>query len=386
MLDFQALRQQMNDFSAYQLQFQLESESGLKEAVAIFKALIEQATPWHAVEDESGHGKLMAIPIDDKPARFYSASDRPPEVTVVATDGSQIYPDRHREPLWYLINISKIVFHYGTMDSPLLATEPTLFFRGQALDGLDEERIEITGRDVISAVRDELELAALAKASCLARHADRPLVALADGTLIRWMLSRIKDDALEKKLLKRYVDVLLTFRNERIPICSYISMPGNKEFVRLLMHQVYPEHEQREKQIKEINDRLFFEQVLPPGSRSAIFKAQSKILNAYAPDVKVCFFYIHIRSEASSNEIARVEIPTWMTRDNAWIDLIHATVVSEAQKGRGYPMILSEAHEHAVIRGQERTLFYEMIEQLSVDQGRPVALSMKQQSKDRPIL
>ena len=386
MLDFQALRKQMKDFGAYQLQFQLESASGLKEALRIFEVLKEAGTPWTTVEDESGHAKLMAVPLSKQPTQHELPIERPEEITVVATDGSQIYPDRHREPLWYLINISEIAFHYGTTEPPRMETAPTLFFRGQALDGIDEEQIEVSGRDVISAVRDELELAALARASKAAQRKGRPLVALADGTLIRWMLRGIKNPDVEARLLARYVNVLREFRDAAIPMGSYISMPGNKDVVRLLLHQVYSDKDEREKRIKEINDRIVFEQVLPPGARSSVFKSQSKIMSDYDEDVEVCFFYVHIRSGASSGEIARVEIPAWMTGDTAWIDLVHATVVNEAQKGRGYPMILSEAHEHAVIRGQDRALFYEMIEQLSVEQGRPVALSMKQRSKDRAIL
>ena len=352
----------------------------------LFNTLKEHETPWDVVEGESGHAKLMANPIDDQPARFYPPMARPDALTVVATDGSQIYPDRHREPLWYLINISKIVFHYGTVEAPLMEAEPTLFFRGQALDGVDEEHIEVTGRDVISAVRDELELSALVDTAQAARSGSRPLIALADGTLIRWMLRGIKNPELEAKLLNNYVQVLMRFRDATIPLGSYISMPGNKEVVRLLMHQVYPNAEEREARIKEINDRLFFEQILPVGSRSAIFKSQSKILSGYDTDVQVCFFYVRVPAGEVSSEIARVECPVWMTGEGGWIDLLHTTVVSEARKGRGYPMILSEAHEHAVVRGQERALFYEMIEQLSIEQGRPVALSMKQRSKDRAIL
>ena len=386
MLDFQALRKQMKDFGAYQLQFQLESESGLKEALNTFAVLSERSESWEVADSEAGHGKLMALPVDNQPHKQYSVSSRPAEMTVVATDGSQIYPDRHREPLWYLVNISQIAFHYGTMEKPQMDSVPTLFFRGQALDGVDEELIEVTGREVISAVRDELELSALIEAAVTNRYPGRPLLAMADGTLIRWMLRGIKDPELEAKLLSRYVQVLRSFRDEQVPLCSYISMPGNKEFVRLLMHQVYPESDDRERCIKDINDRLFFEQILPLGARSAIFQSRSKILSGYDEDVQVCFFYVHINAGGATSEIARVEIPKWMTKDMAIIDVVHSAVVSEAEKGRGYPMILSEAHEHAVVRGQERTLFYEMIEQVSIEQGRPVALSMKQRAKDQAIL
>ena len=386
MLDFQALRKQLNEFTSHQLQFQEEAEASLRWVIDHFQQLAEDGVAWKSGATEEKQSKLMAIPLDESPVSQVAAPTRPTPMTVVATDGSQIYPDRHREPLWYLINVSKIAFHYGTVDRPCLESVPSLFFRGQALEGLDAEQLDITGRDLVSAFRDELELSTLLDLAHSHHSHDRPLLAIADGTLIRWMLKGIKNPELEAILLSRYIDVLKGFQTAQIPLCSYISMPANKEFVRLLVHQVVDHAEERENKIRQINDRQLFERILPRGARSALFKSQSKILSEYNDDLQVCYFYVHVEASASIHEIARVEFPMWMARDDAWINLVHGTVLSEAQKGRGYPMILSEAHEHAVVRGSERTLFYDMIEQLSVEQGKPLSNSMKHRSKERTIL
>ena len=386
LLDFQALRQQLNEFTSHQLQFQEDAEAGLRWVVERFKELSAAHHTWRTGTDDEKHAKLMAIPLEESPSVFVDGSTRPTPMTVVASDGSQIYPDRHREPLWYLINVSKIAFQYGTTEKPCLESVPSLFFRGQALDGLDAEQLDVTGRDVISAFRDELELRTLLELAQDHQKKDRPLLAIADGTLIRWMLRGIKNPELEAILLSRYVDVLDGFRKVQIPLCSYISMPGNKEFVRLLVHQVVENPSEREDKIERINDRLFFDRVLPKGARSALFKSQSKILSEYNSELQVCYFYVHVVAGESTREIARVELPIWMAKNDSWINLVHATVLSEAQKGRGYPMILSEAHEHAVVRGSERSLFYEMIEQLSVEHGKPLLSSMKQRAKEHNIL
>ena len=386
MLDFQALRQQLTEFTSYQLQFQEEAEVHVRWAVEHYRRLADTGEPWHPAPVEEKLARLMAVPLSETPAAFEEAPARPTPLTVVATDGSQIYPDRHREPLWYLVNVSKIAFHYGTLKPPVLQSVPRLFFRGQALDGLEAEQIEVTGRDIISAYRDEIELKALLEIAGEAREEDVPMLAMADGTLIRWMLRGIKNPDLEAQLLSRYVGVLDGFYRELIPLCSYISMPGNKEVVRLLAHQVTDQPEERESRIRDLNDRLLLERVLPRGARSAVFKSQSKILSDYNEDLHVCFFYVHVEAGELTHEIARIEVPHWMAKEPSWINLVHATVLDEAQKGRGYPMILSEAHEHAVVRGADRTLFYEMIEQLSVEQGRPASLSMKQRAKEQAFI
>lgn len=386
LLDFQALRQQLKEFTSYQLQFQEDTAFSLRWAEALYHELEGSSDSWKVTSNEDTRDKLMAIPLDEQPTAYYEGPSRPTPMTVVATDGSQIYPDRHKEPLWYLINVSRIAFHYGTLEPPCLESLPTLFFRGQGLEGLDAEQYKITGRDVVSALRDEKELSTLLDLAVEYRQDNTPLLAMADGTLIRWMLRGIKNPELEAVLLSRYVDVLDGFCKEQIAVCSYISMPGNKEFVRLLAQQAIDDPKERENRIKDINDRLLFERILPRGARSSLFQSQSKILSGYSADLQVCYFYIHVESSETAHEIARVEVPMWMAKDAERINMVHAAVLSEAQKGRGYPMILSEAHEHAVVRGSERSLFYEMIENLSVEQGRPLLNSMKQRAKERTIL
>jgi NurA-like 5'-3' nuclease len=63
---------------------------------------------------------------------------------------------------------------------------------------------------------------------------------------------------------------------------------------------------------------------------------------------------------------------------------VHGTILSECDKGDGYPMILSEAHERAVIRGPERELFYRLLERSLQDAGQPVNTSSKHASKQVP--
>ena len=68
------------------------------------------------------------------------------------------------------------------------------------------------------------------------------------------------------------------------------------------------------------------------------------------------------------------------------LDLVHSVVLDECAKGRGYPMILSEAHEQAVVKSQERFMFYEMIERELMKVGASMEYSSKKASKDSPVL
>jgi NurA-like 5'-3' nuclease len=85
-------------------------------------------------------------------------------------------------------------------------------------------------------------------------------------------------------------------------------------------------------------------------------------------------------------EIARVEIPQWVAENDEWLNLVHAVIYDQAQKGRGYPVALAEAHEQAVVRGAERELFYEMLETALVRQGMKVSMTFKLMAKRTPTI
>ncbi|MCJ8279131.1 MAG: DNA double-strand break repair nuclease NurA, partial [Rivularia sp. ALOHA_DT_140] len=58
----------------------------------------------------------------------------PPKThTVIATDGSQIAPNHHEIAYCYLINIGRVVIHYGQNKHPLLDSLPEIFYRPEDL-------------------------------------------------------------------------------------------------------------------------------------------------------------------------------------------------------------------------------------------------------------
>src|SRR5690606_20606097 len=49
-----------------------------------------------------------------------------------------------------------------------------------------------------------------------------------------------------------------------------------------------------------------------------------------------------------------VEIPRWVAEDAGLLEFTQAVIYDQCQRGRGYPSALQEAHEQAVIGGDER--------------------------------
>src|SRR5205085_2837121 len=107
----------------------------------------------------------------------YPPPDAPARHTVIAADGSQIYPDRHGVALYYLINIGSIVFRTGVERAPSIASTPEVFYK-------DADMYEEDGgqkpAELIDAERDRRELAELARLAA-AEAADAPTVTVLDN-------------------------------------------------------------------------------------------------------------------------------------------------------------------------------------------------------------
>ena len=80
-------------------------------------------------------------------------------------------------------------------------------------------------------------------------------------------------------------------------------------------------------------------------------------------------------------EIARIEVPEWVVEGPELLDLVHATVCDQAEKGNGYPVALSEARERAVVRGTDREIFYKFLRDAFVERDLKAEISVKSLKK-----
>ena len=390
-------------------------------------------------EVESAQPRRLVAALRSDPTTQRTAPDRPAEITVVATDGSQIYPDRHVEPAYFLLNVGRVAFHYGTTETPVLDAVPNLRFPDDLEAHFDEVLATMT-TEVVSALRDEQELAELLHLAQEQQRDGRDLVALADGTLIRWMLRGMQNREVEQELIARYTQMLSGFMESALPVASYVSMPGNTEVVNLLRFHLDELDEDVDRwrserraerpssqsnadpapdrsaagehaggdgmQVREdaaaynadasggdevdepplsgLLDRHLFSGMLAPGERSAVFGSTSHIQREYPEGNEICYFYVQVPVTDAVQEIARVEIPAWVADDRRHVDLIHSVLLAECEKGSGYPLVLSEAHERAVIRAHERDAFQRLLDQTLRRAGVPTSGSRKRQSKRRP--
>lgn len=391
MLDLSRLRDQLAAFEDYEADVRDRRAEQRRRAQAVLQACAEG---WTDVQQtvESAQPRRLVAALRESPAVTVSAPRRPTPITVVATDGSQVYPDRHVDPVFFLLNVSQVGFQYGTREDPLLDTTPRLRFQDDLSVHVDAALGTMT-TEVVSALRDEMELELLLDAARTAQVDDRPLVALADGTLIRWMIRGMNNEAAEDELIARYTECLQAFQQDELPPASYVSMPATTEVVNLLRFvvgeldapaptdvAVTPESPP----LDGLLDRHVFDAVLNPGERSATFGSTSHIQRSYPPGSEVCYFYLKVPSATGPGEMGRVEVPDWVADKPALLDRIHATVLRECEKGDGYPLALSEAHERAVIRASEREAFFRLMERRLRRAGLSPTDSRKRRAKQAP--
>ncbi|NTW50860.1 MAG: DNA double-strand break repair nuclease NurA [Chlorobiales bacterium] len=331
---------------------------------------------WYALPEDDR--KSAAVPLEE-PGLKYALPKRPAELTLCASDGSQILPDRNLNIDFFLLNISQICFQLGTVEPPKLDARSRLYSTDDypAL-GLTNENGEAisTSPEIVAAIRQEQELGELFKLAYAERRPGRPVLALADGTLIFWHLKNLRDKTLQQRFITDYINLFEKFRLETLPVASYLSFPGGKDVMQSLK-LLFSGKLEDASALAWLRDRDLFYRYLKPGERSALFATSSESMIDYKDEDKIFFFYLH-----TGREIARVELPKWCAeRDGRLIDLMHAAIYDDLQKGGGYPMTLTEAHEHAVVKPREHEQILHLLERACDREGFSMTHSAKSHSK-----
>ena len=322
------------------------------------------------------------------------APPTPTEFTVIATDGSHIDVDRHRSTRCYLINIGSVILNYGTHPNATLDSYPRLYSGDEDLVITPvgtkgrEQPVEGTLLGIKRAVEECHQLIKLSAEM----PADSSTLALLDGSLILWGLEAYPEfvtEALLDKGFLRYLDEIMKLNHEkRVALASYISYSRSTDVVNALRVALCP-HEPADCDrycsankardcdiVAGVQDRELFSNLLRESERSALFISQSSVVRKRYGIQQVHFFYLRV-----DDEIARIEIPQWVALDEGLLNLVHALVLDQCQRGQGYPVALSEAHEQAVVTTADRENFWQLVESSLVEERLPSLGSAKSLSK-----
>lgn len=394
MLDLTKLALQMQGISDHLAKEAIASRARLERA----QRLVQEASKSQDILVQMGQewrdrlGFTAAEPLEPLDARVAIAT--PPEQhTVLATDGSQIAPSHHEIAYCYLINIGRVVLHYGQGRHPLLDNLPEVFYQSQDLYGARKWGLSteewMGHRRTVSEVQMLAELGGWAKE----QEGNCPSLAMVDGSLIYWFLDSLPGEARDC-LLPDILEAWEQLQDLRIPLVGYVSASRSTESLNFLRLQSctfdFPDcathcikggegrTDAAPCQIfAPLRDVTLWSTTLEPGERGPLWRSSAKILAEYGPQQTVYFCYVHVGAE-----IARVEFPAWVAEDSTLLDSALSLVLGQVQKGYGYPVALAEAHNQAVVRGGDRQRFFAMLERQMVKAGlRNVGTSFKEARK-----
>ncbi|MGC9326646.1 MAG: DNA double-strand break repair nuclease NurA [Candidatus Hinthialibacter sp.] len=340
----------------------------------LWKEAAQQSTP-HLVPD-----------FDEPPGAVYPVNDTPPPAVLISSDGSQIFPNRHEIAPLALITTSRIRIDYDRyQDTPLLDSRARIFLQEDFHDRLGANR-DVAFEDLISDERalEELETLAHLAQEPFPKNENTPVIALSDGSLILWRLAERYEQNYEAAMIEKYIALLQQFEQYQVPVAGYISSSNNREVIHLIRLVQKDQNSDgslfKQETDPALTDTEIFSRILKKGQRSTLFHSQSKIILEKYGDQRISYFYLHV-----GGEIAKIEIPRWVASDPKRVDDVAAYCLQQSQIGGGYPIVLSEAHEHAVVRGPDRETFYILVEEALRRGGADPRYSSKQLRKRVPL-
>jgi hypothetical protein len=320
----------------------------------------------------------VALPIEPLNTKVRIAT-APKSHSVFATDGSQIAPSHHEIAYCYLINIGRIMLHYGQNLHPLLDSIPEVYYRREDLYA--SKQWGIRTEEWMGYRRGVLEAQYLAEMACRwvrppGPHTD-PNLAMVDGSLIYWFLESLPQEARDQILLP-LLAAWEELKIARIPLLGYLSASRSSEamnFLRLQacnyetpncgLHCSGLEQDTTPCQLFEpLRDATFWSYLLEPGQRSPLWQSSARILDLYSTDQRIYFCYVNV-----GTEIARVEVPAWVVEDSSLLEQSLSIMLAQVNKGYGYPVAIAEAHNQAVVRGGDRARFFALLEQQMLKTG-----------------
>jgi hypothetical protein len=267
-----------------------------------------------------------ALPISENPG--IAVSSLSPSGPVAGIDGSQIYPSPFHPVHWAYIQ----ALAYSTL-FPIMSKSEFLDLETAKKDNSDfNERYD--SHSNIDFWRTTLELSVALQV--MQQHPDH--IILMDYPLLPWI---DKSDPSREARMEHYVDMVYQLRGALV--AGVVSAPKSLLLVNLIGLSEKLSGNQID--IANISDTILTCEGLGLGQRSAIFTyagSRNQIFQKYG--IEICFFFVRIRNR----DIVRIEIPNWIAKDLAAVDLIHSSILKDSE-ALGYSYALAKAHQEVVI-------------------------------------
>lgn len=312
-----------------------------KLAAQQFAALSANDFEQVAQKDSSLPRLIASVNIPQENLEHYS---------VCGVDGSQIYPDRHEGSAVGVIHTAVVKLAYGKNSKVEIATAIELVVP-------QEEQLEASD---IDALRLLYELKHVY--SCVIEN--KPDLVLFDGSLLYWNVEKLSEK-LSEEYLGAYLDIVYKLYQQQVPVAGFVSLPNNRELVKVIETAAeQPFANTRDRHLPIVSPQLH------------VFISNHDLAKLYPPALRPCFVYFE-----TGAEIARLEVPYWIVEQASLLERVVAIVYNQVRKGAGYPVVLAESHQAAVITAREREQFYLLLQQIALPSQQSIVSSRKLQRK-----
>ena len=285
-------------------------------------------------------------------------------ISVFGADGSSIEADRDLPLEFSAINIGYININYGENHSAEFDESLTFYPDNKDIPEIDSKLL--SDINAMSALRHVLELEFLIKKMSQSKSPNIK-IGFVDGNLYpNFALSHITNITFKQFLYKRLDEIaekIINLSKNNTYIISYNSNPNS----------VHISSKLKGKYAAELNDSGVFGNLLNINERSDIFTEISEEETSELNPVSFSFI-------KNYKELSKIEFLNG-TIDNEAMNKILAVIISQVEKGKGYPKILIESHEHAVISQSDRAALNTLIEKELNLLHINYTTSQKQQSK-----
>jgi len=298
---------------------------------------------------------------------------------VLAVDGSQVYYDKHQGPACYLLNIGSVLLQYrNTVSTVTFHSDPEVIVSSE-LHAMDYRA------EIVNLRREEMELHFAVDRSLqqISENKNESFLCMLDGSLIFFQIDMQGNDD-KMAFFSKYMHYFEQWFQQRILHVGYVSFPRTKELVNVLRLFAAEYDEKNLDQTicwQQLNDMDIVQFFLKPGFRSIVFQSKAPITYLYPIHLKPYFCYLNV-----GQEVVRLEFPQWIASDETLVNNICSIVLDQADKGKGYPVCLFEAHEQAVVKSVDRDFFYATLRKMYEKNNARYEYSEKSLRKQQPFL
>lgn len=391
-LEFEKLTDAVADMVLQVGQRRRRQQEQLAEALDL---LNDHANAWDEIES----ALALAVTLADE--KFYRSArplreqqplnvGRPPgacpaQATIIASDGSQIVPDRHAPFLYYLINVGVMVYHHGSGRPPDIFTVPQLNYPRD--DALEEEDTFALGSALVSLWRDRAEIETLAQTAWDLRRDAAALLAIIDQRLLYWPAGGLPGNE-GSKVVEAWQNAMTRVRDSGGWLAGYIDRPGKRSVLTMLhsLNAGRPGFDIGElysaARFSGLTDADLFDEILAPGERSPVFVDISQHNNTFRERDgrnEVCFFYL--KTGPNPRQVARVDVPMWVAEEETAVAAVHALIYDQCRILGYYPYVITRADEIAVVGHRDKEELENRIALRLADAGIAAAETSKQQAK-----